>query len=129
VPDGFILCSDRYGGTTFCATTAECWAGVISVSDVPAVATPRGCRDSHVYQTFAAGRLAYDAHRQSQLEHDKQVRKVCTLATANAMLVAKDRRNDWEILVVGPQRDNEDYYRCLFGRGLRSNPFALKPPG
>jgi hypothetical protein len=128
VPEGFILCSARYGGTTFCARTAECWAGVISVSDVPAVATPRACPESHVYQTFAAGRLGYDAHRQSQLEGDKQVRKVCTLATANAMLAARYRRTDWEILVVGPQRDNEDYYRCLFGRGLRSNPFVLTPP-
>jgi hypothetical protein len=128
VPDGFVSCSAKYGGTTFCAILTECWAGVISVSDVPSVATPRGCRDSHVYQTFAAGRLSYEIHRQSQLQADRQVRKVCTVAAANAMLAAKYRRSDWEILVIGPQRDDEDYYRCLFGRGMRSQPFKLTAP-
>ena len=101
---------------------------MISVSDVPFVATPRDCYDTHVYQTFAAGRLDYIIHRQSQLKADKQVRKVCTDSVANSMLPAKDRRKNWEIIVVGPQRDNEDFYRCLFGRGIRSKPFPLSPP-
>ncbi len=110
-------CSGAWGGTTFCVTGAECWAGVIGVTDVPIVANPQGCQQTHVYQTFAAGILGKEVRRQSQLEATPQVRKVCRVSTVNAMLDKKDRRPDWEIIPVGPQGPDDNFYRCLFGKG------------
>ena len=51
----------------------------------------------HVYQTFIAGRITYELRRQSQLESDAHIRRVCTNEIANSMLRSRDRRSDWEI--------------------------------
>ena len=72
VPNGFTNCSSQLGAATFCAATPECWAGVISVSDVPSVATAQGCGKRHVYQTFAAGVVGYDVRRQVQARSRSQ---------------------------------------------------------
>ena len=105
VPNGFTNCSSQLGAATFCAATPECWAGVISVSDVPSVATAQGCGKRHVYQTFAAGELGYEVRRQSKLEADRKVRRVCTVDVVNSMLRKQDRRSDWEVYGDRPPVD------------------------
>jgi hypothetical protein len=129
VPAGFIDCSEPLGAETYCAVRPECWGGVIALSDVPALATKQVCDMTHVYQTFIAGRLTYDLRRQSQLDSDAHIRRVCTTEIANSMLRSRDRRSDWEILVLGPQQPDEYYFRCIIGRGERSEPLEFQAPG
>jgi serine/threonine protein kinase len=129
VPAGFVDCSEQLGQDTYCASRPECWAGVIALSDVPALATSQACNETHVYQTFIAGRLTYELRRQSQLNSDAKIRRVCTREIANSMLRSRDRRSDWEILVLGPQQPNEFFFRCIIGRGERIEPLRFDAPG
>jgi hypothetical protein len=128
MPPGFIDCSEQLGQDTYCAARAECWAGVQGFSDVPDLGTPYDCDQVHVYQTFIAGRLTYDVRRQSQLESDAHIRRVCTNEIANSMLGARDRRSDWEIRYLGPQQPNEYFFRCIIGRGERSESLEFHAP-
>jgi hypothetical protein len=128
VPAGFIDCSEQLGANTFCASRPECWAGVQGFSDVPELATPYDCEEVHVYQTFIAGRLTYDVRRQSQLDSDAHIRRVCTNEIANSMLGSRHRRSDWEIRYLGPQQPNEYFFRCIIGRGERSEPLEFRAP-
>jgi Protein kinase domain len=129
VPAGFVDCSEPLGQDIYCASRPECWAGVIALSDVPALATQQVCNDTHVYQTFIAGRLTYELRRQSQLDSDAKIRRVCTREIANSMLRSRDRRSDWEILVLGPQQPDEYFFRCIIGRGERVEPLSFDAPG
>ena len=129
VPAGFVDCTEQLGMDIYCASRPECWAGVIALSDVPALATPHACNENHVYQTFIAGRLTYELRRQSQLDSDAKIRRVCTREIANSMLRARDRRSDWEILYLGPQQPDEYFFRCIIGRGERTEPLSFDAPG
>lgn len=132
VPQGYLDCSAELGAQTFCASSAECWGGLFTYSDQPALGTPQDCDKSHVYQTFLAGRLTYPVRRQSQLDGDAQVQRVCTSGRANEMLREADRRGDWEVFALPPQTQTDggdDLYRCIFGRGERSGPLPLTKPG
>jgi len=129
VPAGFIDCSEQLGIDTYCASRPECWGGVIGLADVPDLGTKQDCDKTHVYQTFIAGRMSYDLRRQSQLESDPHIRRVCTNEMANSMLGSGDRRSDWEIRYLGPQQPNEYYFRCIIGRGERSEPLEFHAPG
>ncbi len=129
VPAGFVDCSEPLGQDIYCASRPECWAGVIALSDVPALATKQVCNETHVYQTFIAGRLTYELRRQSQLDSDAKIRRVCTREIANSMLRSRDRRSDWEILVLGPQQPDEYFFRCIIGRGERVEPLSFDAPG
>jgi serine/threonine protein kinase len=129
MPAGFIDCSEQLGADTYCASRLECWAGVQGLSDLPDLATPYDCDKVHVYQTFIAGRLTYDVRRQSQLDSDAHIRRVCTNEIANSMLGSRHRRSDWEIRYLGPQQANEDFFRCIIGRGERSEPLEFRAPG
>jgi Protein kinase domain len=129
VPVGFIDCSEELGQDIYCASRPECWGGVIGLSDVPNLATKQLCTETHVHQTFIAGRLSYELRRQSQLDSDATIRRVCTNEIANSMLRSRDRRSDWEILMLGPQQPDEDYFRCIIGRGERNEPLRFQAPG
>jgi hypothetical protein len=130
VPAGFVDCSGQLGMDTYCASRPECWAGVIGYSDIPSLGTRQDdCTKTHVYQTFLAGRLTYDVRRQSQLDSDAHVRRVCTGEIANSMLGSRDRRSDWEIIYLGPQQPNEYFFRCIIGRGERTQPLEFHAPG
>jgi Protein kinase domain len=128
VPVGFIDCSEELGHDTYCATRPECWAGVQGYADIPDLGSGIGCNEAHVYQTFIAGRMTYELRRQSQLQSDAHIRRVCTKEIANSMLPSGDRRSDWEIRYLGPQQANEYYFRCIIGRGERSEPFKFHAP-
>jgi serine/threonine protein kinase len=129
VPAGFVDCSEQLGPDTYCASRGpECWAGVIGYSDVPWLGTKQDCDQVHVYQTFLAGRMTYELRRQSQLEADAHIRRVCTKEIANSMLRSRERRSDWEILVLGPQQPDEYYFRCIIGRGERTEPLTFQAP-
>ena len=129
VPLGFIDCSEQLGQDIYCASRPECWAGVQGLSDIPDLATPYECDKVHVYQTFISGRLTYDVRRQSQLETDATIRRVCTSEVANSMLRSRDRRSDWEIRYLGPQQPDEYIFRCIIGRGERTEALSFKAPG
>jgi hypothetical protein len=129
VPPGFIDCSEQLGADTYCATSLECWGSIQGITDVPSLGTQAECDELHVYQTFIAGRLPYDVRRQSQLDSDAHIRRVCTNEIVNSMLRARDRRSDWEILFLGPQQPNEDFFRCIIGRGERYQPLEMHAPG
>ena len=128
VPAGFVDCSEQLGADTYCASRPECWAGIQALSDIPALATKQECDKVHVYQTIIAGRMTYELRRQSQLESDAHIRRVCTNEIANSMLRSRDRRSDWEILVLGPQQPDEYYFRCIIGRGERTEPLTFQTP-
>jgi Protein kinase domain len=129
VPAGFIDCSEQLGNETYCASQAECWADVQGLGDLPWLGNKQDCNKTHVYQTFIAGRMTYELRRQSQLESDAQIRRICTTEIANSMLRSRDRRSDWEIWVLGPQQPDEYYFRCILGRGERTEPLNFHPPG
>jgi hypothetical protein len=129
VPTGFIDCSEQLGQDIYCASRPECWGSIIGYSDIPSLGTKQSCDQTHVYQTFIAGRLSYDLRRQSQLDSDAKIRRVCTNEIANSMLRSQDRRSDWEILFLGPQQPDEYYFRCIVGRGERSDALTLRAPG
>ena len=121
MPAGFIDCSEQLGQDTYCASRPECWAGVSGLLRYSRrSATKQDCDKMHVYQTFIAGRLTYELRRQSQLESDATIRRVCTNEIANSMLRSRDRRSDWEIWCLGPQQPDEYYFRCIIGRGERT---------
>jgi serine/threonine protein kinase len=128
VPAGFVDCSEQLGADTYCASQPECWAGIQALSDIPALATKQDCDKVHVYQTFIAGRMTYELRRQSQLDSDAHIRRVCTNEIANSMLRSRDRRSDWELLVLGPQQPNEYYFRCIIGHGERAEPLTFQAP-
>jgi hypothetical protein len=128
VPAGFVDCSEELGFDTYCASRPECWAGVIGYSDIPDLGSAIGCDKTHVYQTFVAGRISYELRRQSQLDSDAHIRRVCTSEIANSMLRARDRRSDWEIRYLGPQQPNEYFFRCIIGRGERVGALEFHPP-
>ena len=129
VPAGFIDCSEQLGNETYCASQAECWAEVQGLGDLPWLGNKQDCNKTHVYQTFIAGRMTYELRRQSQLESDAQIRRICTTEIANSMLRSRDRRSDWEIWVLGPQQPEEYYFRCILGRGERTEPLNFHAPG
>jgi hypothetical protein len=128
VPAGFIDCSEQLGEGIYCALRPECWAGVMGFSDIPDLGTKIDCDNTHVYQTFIAGRMTYELRRQSQLESDAQIRRICTNAIANSMLRSGDRRSDWEIRYLGPQQPDEYFFRCIIGRGERNDPLSFHAP-
>ena len=129
VPAGFIDCSEHLGMDTYCAFRPECWGSVQGFGDLPWLGTKQVCDEMHVYQTFIAGRLTYELRRQSQLESDARIRRICTGEIANSMLRSRDRRSDWEIYVLGPQQPDEYYYRCIIGRGERTGALRFHAPG
>ena len=128
IPAGFVDCSEQLGPDIYCASRQECWMGVNGFGDVPWLGVSQDCNETHVYQTFIAGRMTYDLRRQSQLDSDAMIRRVCTNEIANSMLRSGDRRSDWEILYLGPQQPNEYFFRCIIGRGDRSKPLDLHAP-
>ncbi len=129
VPAGFIDCSEQLGNDTYCASQAECWAEIQGLGDLPWLGNKQDCTRTHIYQTFIAGRMTYELRRQSQLESDAQIRRICTTEIANSMLRSRDRRSDWEIWVLGPQQPDEYYFRCILGRGERTEPLIFHAPG
>ena len=128
VPAGFVDCREALGADTYCATEPECWAGIFGYTDVLWLATLQDCDKTHLYQTFAAGRLPYIPRRQSTLDDDQRAHEVCKESVLNKMLRERDQRSDWEIITLGPQAEDEDFFRCIFGRGNRGKPFKLVPP-
>jgi hypothetical protein len=129
VPAGFIDCSEQLGNDTYCASQAECWAEVQGLGDLPWLGNKQDCNKTHIYQTFIAGRMTYELRRQSQLESDAQIRRICTTEIANSMLRSRDRRSDWEIWVLGPQQPDEYYFRCILGRGESTESLNFHAPG
>ena len=131
LPSGFVGCGPGFAAGALCGPEpVQCWGGLPSAFDAPIVATPASCRKNHVYQTFAAGRLDFAVRRQSQLDDDADVQKVCSLRTVNDLLAPGDRRSDWEVYAIPPQTEqvSDVYFRCVFGRGERNRPISLIMP-
>jgi serine/threonine protein kinase len=128
IPPDFVDCSSPLGEGSLCRTEPECWAGILALGNIPNVPTPASCKQTHVYQTFAAGRLSFTVRRQSQLDRDKNARALCRSPVVNKMLPPRDRRSRWEILVLPPQADKEDFFRCIFGHGNHTGAYKLRPP-
>jgi hypothetical protein len=130
MPAGYEDCSAELGRTGYCPTRPECWAGIISVFDLPSLGTRRSCSQTHVYQTFAAGPLTREIRRQSQLDKLKAVSRLCRRQVLEPMLDRDDRDTDWEVLALPPQEadGSDQMFRCLFGRGDRDEPVALTVP-
>ena len=129
-PAGFTDCSAYFGDRNYCVTEPECWLGLISMADAPALGTLADCDKQHVYQTFAAGELNVAVRLQSEFEVNKQVRQLCSEKTLNALLPSGTVRKDWEIVPLPPQIQLKDtLFRCMVGFGVeRTNVFPLKLP-
>ena len=127
LPASYTDCSDKLGPETFCTPEPECWGAVRSYADAPMRADPVDCFKTHIYQTFAAGMLTVVPRTQSSLEKLPQVKRVCNENVVNKMLGERDRRSDWEVYALPPQTEDEMFYRCIFGRGLREAPLTLHP--
>jgi hypothetical protein len=130
-PAGFTDCSAYFGDRSYCVTEPECWLGLISMADAPALGTLADCDKQHVYQTFAAGQLNDAVRLQSEFEVNKQVRQLCSEKTLNALLTSGTVRKDWEIVPLPPQIQLKDtLFRCMVGFGEeRRSIFPLKLPG
>jgi tRNA A-37 threonylcarbamoyl transferase component Bud32 len=129
-PAGFTDCSAYFGDRNYCVTEPECWLGLISMADAPALGTLADCNKQHVYQTFAAGQLVDAVRLQSEFEVNKQVRALCSEKTLNALLTEGTVRKDWEIVPLPPQIQLKDtLFRCMVGFGEeRTSVFQLKLP-
>jgi hypothetical protein len=126
LPPGVEDCSDL-GADVYCMTGPECWGSAPSYADAPRLSEPADCYQEHLYQTFAVGRLNIFPRRQSSLNMVPEVKAACTPAVANSRLANEaDRRDDWEVFSLPPQTAEEDFFRCIFGRGIRTTPLALK---
>ena len=129
VPDGFVAC-DGFGAGTVCPVEPECWAGLQNVGDVPFVATPAECTDTHAYQTYAAVELPDAPRTQSGLESNQLIKALCTKDVLNQRLVSGRAGVLWDIQVV-PYRvfpNPDSLSRCVFSTGKeRTSPLPLKP--
>jgi hypothetical protein len=119
----------QLGAGIYCAVEPECWNSIRSYADAPRLADRTRCDEPHLYQTFVVGLLEVVPRRHSDLDALPAVRRVCRAAVVNAMLEdRRDVRSDWEVYAVPPQSEDEPYFRCIFGRGERSSPYALARP-
>lgn len=129
VPTGYSDCSSQLGDNIYCAASFECWGSMNSYADSPFIGNRADCYQQHIYQTFAAGQLSQTPLRQSQVDEDPQVKKVCTAKVANSMLRPAARRSDWEIFALPPQESRDDLmFRCVVGRGYRFEPLKMTKP-
>jgi hypothetical protein len=65
--------------------------------------------------------------KQATLDAVPEVNKACRGTVANSKLVNEsERRDDWEVFSLPPQEEDEYFFRCIFGRGMRNTPIALK---
>jgi hypothetical protein len=126
LPVGAVDCSEL-GADVYCMLEPECWGSVQRYGG-PRRATPADCYEEHLYQTYAVGLLGFVPTKQETLDAVPEVRKACRAAVANSMLSEAEQRDDWEVYSLGPQEDDEFFFRCIFGRGIRDTPFLLKKP-
>jgi hypothetical protein len=111
----------------YCVLTPECWGDVRRYADPLRTATPVSCYEDHLYQTFVVGMLDFIPKEQVTLDAVPEVAKACRANVANSKLVNEaERRDDWEIWSLAPQEEDEYFFRCIFGRGTRNTPIALK---
>ena len=128
LPPSFMDCSEL-GREVSCTPQPECWAGVRSYADAPRLSDKVSCYELHNYQTYAAAPLDFVPRRQSSVDAVPLVKRICTdPAVVNSMLDEADRRDDWEVMSLPPQEEDEYFFRCIFGRGERTTPFALHKP-
>ncbi|HEY5785895.1 MAG TPA: serine/threonine-protein kinase [Microlunatus sp.] len=130
VPDGFANCA-QFGYNAVCPVVPECWGGLLGLTDVPVVATPIECTDSHPYQTFIAVQLPSPPRTQSELENAPAIKALCTKAVLNRRLASGQAGVTWDIqpipYKVFPSPDNLS--RCLVGTGReRTAPIAMRAP-
>lgn len=127
VPAGFAACADL-GAGALCPVEPECWAGLQTFGDVPLVATPAECTDTHAYQTFAAVELPARPRTQSELEDDPLIKALCTKEVLNQRLASGRAGVLWDIQVV-PYRvfpNPDDLSRCVVGTGKeRTSPLPM----
>jgi Protein kinase domain len=132
-PEGFTDCSAAFGQrNSFCVTEYECWNNISSMEDATTVADLVDCDELHVYQTFAAGELPAQPVRQSQFEASRQVQRLCSEETLEAVLPADlgPVRKDWQIVPLPQQTNFEDsLFRCLVSFAEeRTYPLQFKIP-
>lgn len=128
---GFVSCADDFGDGALCPTQPECWGGLAGLTDVPVVATPIDCDQSHPYQTFVAVVLPQQPRTQTQLENDPQIKALCTEGVLNERLASGRMGATWSIQAI-PYRvfpSSDDVSRCLVATGKeRSKPLKLARP-
>ncbi len=129
VPEGFVAC-EGFGAGVLCPVEPECWAGLQNFGDVPLVATPAECTDTHAYQTFAAVELPSRPRTQTELQDNAIIKALCTKDVLNQRLATGRAGVLWDIQVV-PYRvfpNPDDLSRCVFSTGKeRTSPVPLKP--
>ena len=128
--DGFLDCSEL-GYDAVCPEEPECWGSLQNFGDVPVVATPIDCTDSHPFQTFVAVQLDSQPRTQSDLEKAPAIRALCTRKVLNQRLSAGRAGAQWQIqpipYKVFPTPDNLS--RCLVSTGVeRTSPLPMKAP-
>ena len=128
--DGFANCAE-FGFNAVCPVVPECWGGLLGLTDVPVVATPIECTDSHPYQTFIAVQLPDPPRTQSELENAPAIKALCTKAVLNRRLASGQAGATWDIqpipYKVFPSPDNLS--RCLVSTGVeRTSPLPMKAP-
>jgi len=126
LPRGIVDCSEL-GRDVYCVTEPECWGNLRSYADAPRLADRLSCYQLHVYQTYAVAPLDFVPRRQSSLDAVPLKKKLCRRVIANSRLADEaERRDDWEVFSLPPQTEEENFFRCIFGRGERTTPIALK---
>ncbi|WP_344812666.1 serine/threonine-protein kinase [Microlunatus aurantiacus] len=128
-PDGFVPCA-QLGEGALCPVEPECWAGLQNFGDVPLLATPAECTDTHAYQTFVAVQLPETPRTQSELENDPRIKELCTKDVLNRRLASGRAGVLWDIEAV-PYRvfpAPDELSRCVVTTGKeRTAPLPFKP--
>jgi len=127
--EGFVSCA-QLGEDVLCPDEPECWGGVAGVGDVPVLATPIDCDQSHPLQTFVAVQLPEQPRTQSELQNNPRIKALCTTAVLNSRLANGRAGAQWQVQPIPykviPTPDN--LARCLVSTGVeRTRPLPMKP--
>ena len=126
LPPGAEDCAE-VAADVYCVLEPECWGEVNRYGEALRTAPRVSCYEDHLYQTFVVGMLDIIPRKQATLDAVPEVNKACRGTVANSKLVNEsERRDDWEVFSLPPQEEDEYFFRCIFGRGMRNTPIALK---
>jgi hypothetical protein len=112
----------------YCVLTPECWGEVSRFgAEGLRTAVPVSCYEDHLYQTYVVGMLDLVPRKQSTLDTVPEVIKACKPVMVNRLLVNEaEERDDWVVYSLPPLDEDEYFFRCIFGKGIRNTPIALK---
>ncbi len=130
VPAGFIDCSEQLGNRHLLRVATGMLGGVIGLSDVPGPRDQAGLRQDARVPDLHCRPNVHTTCGDNPSWNPMPTSAACApMRWRTRCCGSGDRRSDWEIRYLGPQQPNEYYFRCIIGRGERSEPLEFHAPG